>query len=366
VDGPIDPNKIRVHDQVVDGQPALHFSLADTNCLVAPTMLTVAALDLTQPPEGRDSLVTLPNDGKQVVPEWITCVQKSYECCSVPPYQVLSTVRRAKRMQLAPEAANVVPLAQDVHGEKVVFKDDYGVVKATTNEMHAEALPESVELAEVLAGEVPLAKALSFMLRLGSIGLGCPVEIEFALKLRQTGASRHELHLLQIRPQAQVAAQSAMGLRFQYLPSDQYAVITSKMALGNGRFEGICDVLYVSPERFNKRATSEIAQEISMVNAQLQADGRKYLLMGPGRWGSSDSSRVTFPAIVIDIGLTRLIVVSPSCTSYGCRGSRLGGKTSMAHLSSLKLPSLAPKLCRCRKDHIFFRFPRFFFALFGI
>jgi len=254
---------------VVDGQPALHFSLADTNCLVAPTMLTVAALDLTQPPEGRDSLVTLPNDGKQV----------------------LSTVRRAKRMQLAPEAANVVPLAQDVHGEKVVFKDDYGVVKATTNEMHAEALPESVELAEVLAGEVPLAKALSFMLRLGSIGLGCPVEIEFALKLRQTGASRHELHLLQIRPQAQVAAQSAMGLRFQYLPSDQYAVITSKMALGNGRFEGICDVLYVSPERFNKRATSEIAQEISMVNAQLQADGRKYLLMGPGRWGSSDSSR---------------------------------------------------------------------------
>jgi len=311
VDGPIDPNKIRVHDQVVDGQPALHFSLADTNCLVAPTMLTVAALDLTQPPEGRDSLVTLPNDGKQVVPEWITCVQKSYECCSVPPYQVLSTVRRAKRMQLAPEAANVVPLAQDVHGEKVVFKDDYGVVKATTNEMHAEALPESVELAEVLAGEVPLAKALSFMLRLGSIGLGCPVEIEFALKLRQTGASRHELHLLQIRPQAQVAAQSAMGLRFQYLPSDQYAVITSKMALGNGRFEGICDVLYVSPERFNKRATSEIAQEISMVNAQLQADGRKYLLMGPGRWGSSDSSRVTFPAIVIDIGLTRLIVVSP-------------------------------------------------------
>jgi hypothetical protein len=68
VDGPIDPIKIRVHDQVVDGQPALHFSLADTNCLVAPTMLTVAALDLTQPPEGRDSLVTLPNDGKQVVP----------------------------------------------------------------------------------------------------------------------------------------------------------------------------------------------------------------------------------------------------------------------------------------------------------
>ena len=46
------------------------------------------------------------------------------------------------------------------------------------------------------------ASALSFLLRLGSAGLGCPVEIEFALKLRQDSASQHELHVLQLRPQA--------------------------------------------------------------------------------------------------------------------------------------------------------------------
>ena len=142
-----------------------------------------------------------------------------------------------------------------------------------------------VGITNILGGEVPLAKALSFMLRLGTIGLGCPVEIEFALKLRQSAEARHELHLLQIRPQAQVAAQKAMGLRFQYLPSDEYAAITSKQALGNGRFDGIVDVLYVSPERFDKNETEQIAQEISAVNTELLSDHRKYLLMAPGRWG---------------------------------------------------------------------------------
>ena len=133
---------------------------------------------------------------------------------------------------------------------------------------------EALSVQEVLAGEVPLAKALSFMLRLGTIGLGCPVEIEFALKLRQSADTRHELHLLQIRPQAQVAAQKAMGLRFQYLPTEEYAAITSRQALGNGRFDGICDVIYVSPERFEREATETIAAEISELNAQARRGWR--------------------------------------------------------------------------------------------
>jgi len=184
-----------------------------------------------------------------------------------------------------------VPLTQDVHGEKVVFKGDYGAMRATDSDAAMDAALEQVSIAEILAGEAPLSKALSFMLRLGTIGLGCPVEIEFALKLRTTPGARHELHLLQIRPQAQVAAQSATGLRFQYLPGPEYAAVTSKQALGNGRFEGICDVLYVSPERFDSERTEDIKAEISALNSQLVAEGKKYLLMAPGRWGSADASR---------------------------------------------------------------------------
>ena len=64
-------------------------------------------------------------------------------------------------------------------------------------------------LPQLLNSEVPIAKALSFLLRLGAAGLGCPVEIEFALKARKEAGARHQLHLLQIRPQAQFQSKQA-------------------------------------------------------------------------------------------------------------------------------------------------------------
>jgi len=178
-----------------------------------------------------------------------------------------------------------------VHGEQVVFKAGYG--QATAGPV-AAAEPtglDALTLPEAIAGEVPLAKAISFLLRLGSIGLGCPVEIEFALKLRKSAEERHQLHILQIRPQAELqTAKAANALRFQYLPDEEHAAVTSRRALGHGRFEGISDVLYVSPDRFDRTNTAEIAREISSINAALVAEGRKYLLMAPGRWGSADTS----------------------------------------------------------------------------
>jgi len=251
---------------VVDGMPAAHFSLGDTSALTAPEELRIAALSLTAKPGDGDLLV----DGGTVA--------------------ALQTVRRSNRAKPAPQAASAVPLSDDVHGEKVVFKSDYGVVTAPEE---AEGMGElsPVGLKELIAGEVPLAKALSFLLRLGSIGLGCPVEIEFALKLRKSAMDRHELHVLQIRPQAQVAGQKATGLRFQYLPNVEYAAVTSTKALGNGRFDGIRDVVYVSPEMFDKNKTSEIAKEIGLLNSALTKEGNKYLLMAPGRWGSADKLR---------------------------------------------------------------------------
>jgi len=107
---------------------------------------------------------------------------------------------------------------------------------------------------------VPLAKALSFLLRLGTAGLGCPVELEFALRARTAPDERHQLHLLQIRPQAQVARGRLAEDHFRFLPSADYAAVASTRALGHGRFEGITDVVYVSPERFDTAKTSAIAE----------------------------------------------------------------------------------------------------------
>lgn len=171
-------------------------------------------------------------------------------------------------------------------------------------------------LSQLIGHEVPLAKALSFVLRIGQAGLGCPVEVEFALKARKAAGSRHELHLLQIRPQANVNSTGREALGF--LPSKDYAAVASSSALGHGRFDGICDVVYVSPERFNSDDTQAIANEISGINAALQSEGRKYLLMAPGRWGSSDAQRgipvgwkdIDNSAVIVETALAAHVPVS--------------------------------------------------------
>jgi len=283
---------------VVDNTPAVHFSLADPSTLTGPRELPVTALDLHATPGSAELITTLGGEAAQ---------------------SALSMVPRPAGISLAPEAARAVPLTSDVHGERVVFKPKYGEVVPGAEEAAAGAGPElqPVPLPRVLAGEVPLAKALSFLLRLGSAGLGCPVELEFAVRARQTAGERHQLHLLQIRPQAQVS-RDGLTDNVRFLPSAEYAAVASTRALGHGRFEGISDVVYVSPERFDVGQTEAIAAEISRVNAALHAEGRKYLLMAPGRWGSKDAATgipVTWPdidnsAIIIETSLDKHIPIS--------------------------------------------------------
>jgi hypothetical protein len=63
---------------------------------------------------------------------------------------------------------------------------------------------------------------------------------------------------------------------------------TSSQSLGNGEKTEIADIVYVKPEVFDVRRTPEIARELGQLNARLVKEGRKYLLIGPGRWGSAD------------------------------------------------------------------------------
>ena len=60
------------------------------------------------------------------------------------------------------------------------------------------------------------------------------------------------------------------------------------MALGNGRFKEISDIIFVAPEKFDPAHTLDIAAEIGQENKRLVQENRKYLLIGPGRWGSAD------------------------------------------------------------------------------
>jgi hypothetical protein len=66
------------------------------------------------------------------------------------------------------------------------------------------------------------------------------------------------------------------------------AFCRSSSALGNGVKSDITDILFVKPDSFDPGQTPKIAHEIGQLNASLMAEGRKYLLIGPGRWGSAD------------------------------------------------------------------------------
>ncbi len=125
-------------------------------------------------------------------------------------------------------------------------------------------------------------EALRFLLALGRSSFSWPVEIEFALNLGENGAP-HDLGFLQVRPMSiAVHAEEVADV-----PAEQ-AICISHQSLGHGQTESVSDVVYVKPGEFNRALTVEIADEIGGITDRLRAEERRYVLMGPGRWGSTD------------------------------------------------------------------------------
>jgi hypothetical protein len=143
--------------------------------------------------------------------------------------------------------------------------------------------PRVLDFAPILAwNELPLLPALRKLLAVCEEALGAPVEIEFALSLSAGQPAR--LGFLQVRPL--LVSQDAVEVAAEELDSP-LAVVASAAAMGNGCHE-VRDVVYVDPESFEARLTPAIAGEIESLNRPLVEAGRPYLLIGFGRWGSSD------------------------------------------------------------------------------
>ena len=131
----------------------------------------------------------------------------------------------------------------------------------------------------------PLAEILTDILEIGRKGMGCPVEIEFAVNLDPGGDQRPSFDLLQIRPMGIRQQQMELEIKEEDIAA---AFFYSTTALGNGRNTEICDIVFVNPDTFDPARTVDIATEIGRMNRQLVQQQRKYLLIGPGRWGSAD------------------------------------------------------------------------------
>lgn len=145
--------------------------------------------------------------------------------------------------------------------------------------------PRVIDFGHILRnGVFPLAEITGTLLSLGQRAMNCPVEMEFAVNLGRERALPAEFFLLQMRPM--VAGDDLAVTDLEEVPAERI-LCASDQVLGNGVTE-IADILYVKPEAFDAALTRQIAREIDGVNASLARDGRKYLLAGPGRWGSSD------------------------------------------------------------------------------
>ncbi|PHR30468.1 MAG: phosphoenolpyruvate synthase/pyruvate phosphate dikinase [Desulfotalea sp.] len=130
----------------------------------------------------------------------------------------------------------------------------------------------------------PLAEILEELLAIGKAGMGGDVEIEFAVNVN-ADLGKSTFYFLQIRPMIT----GAEYLDVQICDSElEKAVCKVSQSLGHGQFDMIRDVVYVHPTSFDGSKTREMAAEIGEINRRLLAEEIPFLLIGPGRWGSSD------------------------------------------------------------------------------
>lgn len=184
---------------------------------------------------------------------------------------------------------NVVQLGLDAaeeHGTIHALASTYVAENDTVYDGTSRKGVRLITMAGVLKHDVfPLADTIKFLLEMGRKAFSCPVEIEFAVNLKKPDKGQSEIGFLQIRPL--VIGQESFELHLEDIDVDQ-AICVSNSALGQGYVTGIFDLVYVREDNFDRQKTVEIAGEIENINSKLKSEGRNYVLIGPGRWGTAD------------------------------------------------------------------------------
>lgn len=132
----------------------------------------------------------------------------------------------------------------------------------------------------------PLADTLDKLLHVGQDEMGRPVEIEFAVNMDPRQPDRATFYLLQIRP---IVDNKEIMEEDLTLVANEETILSSTSVLGHGIVSDVQDVVYVKTGAFSSSNNQLIAYEIEKLNRQLAEEERGYVLVGPGRWGSSDS-----------------------------------------------------------------------------
>ncbi|MFW6019718.1 MAG: PEP/pyruvate-binding domain-containing protein, partial [Bacteroidales bacterium] len=165
-----------------------------------------------------------------------------------------------------------------------------------------------VTFANVLKhNKFPLANILQDVLEMGQKAMNNPIEIEFAVNMDTPKGQPMIFSMLQIRPIVENKEELELDLEEDVKKED--TIIYSDSALGNGEIDHLRDIVYIKPDSFQASNNPEIAEKIEQLNNQFKEQAKNYILVGPGRWGSTDPW-LGVPVKWAQISQARIIVES--------------------------------------------------------
>lgn len=175
------------------------------------------------------------------------------------------------------------------------------------------------------------------VMEIGEIGMGVPVEIEFAVDLDYNNKYKKPVFsLLQIRPMT--VNDKKITIDPKTLDPEKL-ILKSDKCMGNMVIDDLIDIIYLDPNLFRNTETIAMVEEIAELNSKLKKLNRKYLLIGPGRWGSSDRflgvpitwSQIDYAKVIVEADLEDFIVDSS-------QGSHFFHNLVAAQVGYLKVP----------------------------
>ena len=168
--------------------------------------------------------------------------------------------------------------------------------------------PRVVSFESILKyGRFPIAQILSDVLDICKRAHMCDIEIEFAVDvIPESKGQELVLKLLQVRPVAEFGDDKGISIeKAEEIISTE--LIRSRKALGSGFFDGMKYIMMIPSASFDSADTNLMAKEVAELNNMIKAEGESYLLIGPGRWGSSDPW-LGVPVVWSDISEAKMIV----------------------------------------------------------
>ena len=169
--------------------------------------------------------------------------------------------------------------------------------------------PRVINFSDILKYDyIPLAPTLKTVLEVVREALGAPVEIEFAVDLDKDEEDKASFYLLQVKPL--VGSVAGYSIDPESVYSDDM-IMVSRKSMGNGLVDDITDIIYVEPDKFDNLKTAEMAEEIDFFNRKMIAQSRRYVLVGPGRWGTKDRflgipvawPQISNAKVIVEVGL---------------------------------------------------------------